>query len=819
MAMNNSPWIASRLKKSISLGVSVLLTLSTVVGISVVTSTTPASAVLATCAAGSAAQNSITVEPSHPTVMYIDSGMNPRVDAAYIGYRISNRTGSTLKGYWASFDNFTGGVVSLANPLDKYIDIPEIANNETKTVYVLVKATGSTRSVQAHDFKIFDEFPSSSTAQNKYACNFGFAKVAETIKAAANKPTSTTVTGSLASIGTTFEVKSIGATGTIGAGNPDVGRILWFTPAAYSTFPTRAFRLESVVLKVSDKSNLTAGDMRVYNERTFVKSSTTPDSGSEVFTLDNLVGKRYYENTYTFRIIDAASTSIVPIAQISSGTQIKHSVIDGNGTATINASSATIPATIAKGLVSTNYAGFPTATIGPTSYIEVPYKITLSTTSSTALKADKIVDVPAAGGIYKTGSTQISIGGATAVSYSDPETLTSESSLNPRPLHFFGPFTFSSSSNVVLTYKIYIPAVQGLYSNSATGFIGDRRIVSSTTASIPAVNVTIGSGGTITGSETKTVQLLPDPLTKPASSIDTSTATINGSINANDTTTAGYFEWGTSSTLASKTSVSLGSITGNTATAKAGTLTGLTPETTYYFRIVGIASGIRYEGAILSFTTLAQKAAPTVVTEAPTAVSLTNATLNATVDPNLTDVYVEFRVWYTGFDTVTIRMTDDPSIAFNDNSAQDSYNPYSIYSGSSPSALSLKMSDVGLSGMISSGRTIYYRARIVAVTGGAITTATDTKQFKFATYNNQVITFAAISDITWGDAAPAINPTSDSGMTVTRSSLTSSVCTIDGSGNVVIVSAGICSLAANQPGGEKTAGEFYNPAEEVTQTF
>lgn len=824
MAMNNSPISNHPLKKAIAFLNLVVITASMVVGITAITSTAPASATLATCAPGSSAQNSITVEPSHPTVMYIDSGMNPRVDAAYIGYRISNRTGSTMKGYWASFDNFTGGVVSLANPLDKYIDIPEIANNETKTVYVLVKATGSTRSVQAHDFKIFDEYPSAATAQNKYACNFAFAKVAETIKAAANKPTSTTVTGSLSTIGTTFQVTSTGATGTIGAGNPDVGRILWFTPAAYSTFPTRAFRLESVVLRVSDKSNLTSGNLRVYKERTFVKTSTNPDSDStvsgELLTLDDLVGKRFYENVYTFRIIDAASTAIVPVAQISSGTQIKHSVIDSNGTVTINASSATIPATISKALESTNYASFPTATIGGTSYIEVPYKITLGTTSSTAINADKIVDVPASGGIYKVGSTKVSVGGATAVTYSDPETLTSESSLNPRPLHFFGPFTFSSTSNIVLTYKIYIPAVQGLYSNSATGFIGDRRIVSATTASIPAVKVTVGSGGTVTGSETTTVKLLPDPLTKPASSIDTSTATINGSINANDTTTAGYFEWGTSPTLSTKTTVSLGSITGSSVTSKTSSLTGLTPETTYYFRIIGIASGVRYEGAILSFTTLAVKAAPTVVTDAPTSVSLTNATLNATVDPNLTDVYVEFEVWYTGLASrVFVRMTDDPSIAYNNNSAQDSYNPYSVYAGSSPSALSLKMSDVGLSGMITNGRTIYYRARVIEVTGGAITTATDTKQFTFATYNDQVITFAPISDLTWGDSAPVINPTSDSGMTVTRSSLTPSVCTIDGSGNVVIVSAGICSLAANQPGGEKTAGVFYNPAVEVTETF
>ena len=67
--------------------------------LSIPTLATPekASAALSTCAIGSVAQNSIAVEPSHPTVMYIDSGVNPRVDASYVGYRISNRTGATMK--------------------------------------------------------------------------------------------------------------------------------------------------------------------------------------------------------------------------------------------------------------------------------------------------------------------------------------------------------------------------------------------------------------------------------------------------------------------------------------------------------------------------------------------------------------------------------------------------------------------------------------------------------------------------------------------------------------------------------------------------
>ncbi len=814
-----------RIKRSSIRVLLIALLASFLVAVSGAVNAPKANATLATCAIGSAAQNSIAVEPSHPTVMYIDSGMNPRVDAAYVGYRISNRTGATLKGYWASLDNFTGGVVSLANPLDKYMALPEIANNETKTVYFLIKATASTKTAQAHDFKVFSEYPGSTSAVNKYGCNFAFSKVAETIKASANKPTSTVVS-TIGAIGTTFTVTSKGATGTIGAGNPDVGRILWFTPAAYSNFPTRAFRLESVAIRVNSNKNYN-GDSRFYSERTFIKTDTYPVADptmtGELLTLDNLVGKRFYENIYTFRVIDAASASIVPIAQISSGTQIKHSVIDASGTGILDSTGSTLPATISKTLSSVSYSTFETPTIGGTRYTAVPYKITLNGTTSTSVTADQVVDNPATGAIYKTGSTQVKIGSGSAAAYSDPETFTAESSITPQPLHFMGPFTFSSTSAVEITYTMYIPSTAGTYTNKASALIGDRKIISSTAAAIPAVNVTVNGAGTVTGSTNTTSKLLPDPLTKVASSIDTSTATINGSINANDTTTAGYFEWGTSPTLSSYTSINLNSITGNTATPKSSNLTGLSPGTTYYYRIVATSFGVRYEGAILDFRTLDQKATPTITTDAPTNVSLSDATLNATVDPNLTEVQVALKIWRTN-DTATVWVLDDPSMVYDNNSAAnnvDNYNPRSLFSGASATNLSIKMSDVatGLSSWISNGTTVYYRAEILTTTGATTIVASETKQFTFATYNDQVLTFDPLADKTWGDAAPTDSASATSGMDVVFTSQTTDVCTVTSVGVITILKVGICSIAANQPGGLKTAGVYYNPATEVIQSF
>jgi uncharacterized repeat protein (TIGR02543 family) len=785
---------------------------------------------LTTCAIGSSAQNSIAVEPSQPTVMYIDSGVSPRIDASYVGYRITNSTGAPIEGYWASIDNFTGGVIGLANPLDKFVEVPDLAIGASTTVYFLLKANAATKVVQSHDFKIFDKRPDASTASNKYGCTFGFTKVAETIKASANKLDSgyPSVPNAPGDLGTTFTVIAKGASGTIGAGSADVGKILWFTPTAYSNFPTRAFRLESVELHVADNNGMaTNGSNKLwaYKNRLFVKTTTIPDTGlvaGSQSTADPLDNKRYYENTYTFRVIGKASGSVAPIAQISSGTQIKHQATVA--TAAVNSTGSAVPVTISKTVDTTtaNMGNLPKVTISGSQYIEVPYKVTLANSAATSIRVDQVVDTPARNSIYKTGSSSIKIGAATAIGLANPETLTAESALNPMPLHFFGPFDVPANNSVVIYYKIYIPAVQGTYSNSALAYVGDYQITSSTAASIPSVNVTVNSSGNATTYETKTVTLLPEGVTLAATSIDTSTGTINGTVDPNgDTATTGIFEWGTSSTLVNPATIDVGGATGTDPVSKSSVLTGLSPNTTYYYRIVALSRGVRYPGQILSFTTLVQKAAPTVTTDPPTAISSSNATLNATVSANLNSVSIQFLIWKTN-DTKTVLVVDDPTTAFS--TSPSSPNPYTVFSGGFSSGISINMTDGAYSTINSSpflvaNATYYYIAQIVDSANTASILATGvTRTFSLRTYVDQTIMFNAISNITWGDAAPTISPTASSTLSVTRTSNTPSVCTIDGSGIIVIVGVGTCSISANQSGGP-SGGNYYNPAPEVTQSF
>ncbi len=785
-----------------------------------ITGIAPAQA-LSACEVGSAAQNNIQVNPSHSKVFYIDTGVSPRIDASYVGYRVTNTTGATIKGYWVSLSNFAGGQVTLANTNDQYMQLPDIANNKTQTVYFLLKASASSKIAQSHDVKVWSKRPDLATATNPYGCTFSFKKVAETIKASANKPTSTTVS-TIPSIGGTFTVTSIGATGTIGAGNPDVGRILWFTPAAYSSFPTRAFRLEKVQIVTGDNANWNnSTDIRAYSERLLVDPTIAPEASSSGLTLpgyktflttaDNLVGKRYYQNTYTFRVIASApSTSISPLAQISSGTQIKHTAIDANGTGTINASSALITASLSKAVTSSSYSSYPTATINGNSYNEVPYSLTLSSTANST--ADEIVDTPPSGAIYKAGSTTIKIGSGSATSTSDPETITAEASLSPRPLHFVGPFVTTSTSSIVIGYTMYVPTVAGTYTNTAYAKIGDRQVVSSTGVTIPGVRVTVGGDGKVSGATTITVALTPDPLTAPATSIAATTATINGSIDANDTTTAGYFEWGTSSTLSSNTSISLGAVTGTNPTNFSSNLTGLTAGTTYYYRIVALSSGTRYVGAIYSFTAYEAPSAPTVTTTTPTNIGVSTATLNATIDPNLQSITkIEF------FYSVNSDMSSSTTVSVFDLNEDGSISTtLTTLAGASPTDISWDISGLNTT-------TTYYYYAVITYSGGTVSGLPTKKSFKTGT-TSQYISFAALADKPFTDGTFTRTPlatslkssdNSSTGLSVSYTSETVDICTIPSGGNTItFVAVGFCVITATQAG-----DATYAAAEPVTQSF
>lgn len=768
----------------------------------------PQSAHAAVCAAGASAQNNIEVEPSHGKVMYIDTGVSPIIDAAYIGYRVKNTTGSSISGWWVKLSNFTGGVISLANVDDQYMQLPTIDNNATKTVYFLVKASASTKVSQTHTVTVYNGRPDVSTSTSKYSCDFSFTKVAETIKAAANKVTSITVDDTTPDVGQLISFTAIGAAGTIGAGSPDVGRILWFSPNAFSNFPTSAMRLESVTLQVADNQSIsTSGSNKVwtYSERLLVTPSIIPDtgimSGSET-TADSLDAKRFYKNIYKFRILSrtATSTIVQPVAQISSGTQIKHTDLSAAGSSlSFNTTTVQTNLTVTKAVTSTT--GLTTASCPSGTCNVVPYRITLSA-SAGSITIDEVVDTPGPGVTYKTSSATISAG-----TISEPVLLSSESTLNPQPYHFVGPFTITSGTNLTISYSMLVPqGASATYTNSAVAYIGSQ-VIGESASTVSNTTVTNNASGGVSSATSGTTTLNPAAVTYGATSITTSGATLNGTVDGNGLTPSAQFEWSTSSTLGTYTTISASaSVAGSDPTALTASFTGGTSGTTYYYRIVAIKSGVRYEGDIFAFTLATQASASVAVTNVATSILTQSATLNGSIDPNMQTI-TEVRFVYGTSSSLTSATT---KILYElDDTGAETTTKVQL-TGANP----IDLNYVIPAGSLSTSTVYYFRIEGSYNDGTARTIQGSILNFKTGT-TAQTITFNAITSKTFASGTYTASASASSNLAVTYTSESTNICTVDSStGVVTFVKAGICAITVSQ-GGDST----YAPAESVTQQF
>jgi len=102
---------------------------------------------------------------------------------------------------------------------------------------------------------------------------------------------------------------------------------------------------------------------------------------------------------------------------------------------------------------------------------------------------------------------------------------------------------------------------------------------------------------------------IPAVTATAAGGITSTTATLNGTVNANDLSTTPSFNYShTSSTLSSGVTTIAATpspLTGSTSTAVSASLTGLLPNTTYYYQVTGLNCGTAsaIPSSIMSFTT------------------------------------------------------------------------------------------------------------------------------------------------------------------------------------------------------------------------
>lgn len=157
-----------------------------------------------------------------------------------------------------------------------------------------------------------------------------------------------------------------------------------------------------------------------------------------------------------------------------------------------------------------------------------------------------------------------------------------------------------------------------------------------------------GGGGTVFR-----IRLGPTPATLAATSVSPSSATLNATVNPNGTASTTWFEYGTSpGSLTSSTSTENLS-SGTSATPVAHNVSGLNPNTTYYYRSRGENSDQLQPqfGEVMSFTTLPSSNADLSDLSIPTgpltpafdagitsySASVPNALASITVTPTVAD--------------------------------------------------------------------------------------------------------------------------------------------------------------------------------------
>ncbi|MFH0889258.1 MAG: formylglycine-generating enzyme family protein [Planctomycetota bacterium] len=159
-----------------------------------------------------------------------------------------------------------------------------------------------------------------------------------------------------------------------------------------------------------------------------------------------------------------------------------------------------------------------------------------------------------------------------------------------------------------------------------------------------------GGGGGSSGSSTPPVTTPPSVATLPATDVTQTTATLNGTVNPNGVNTSVCFQFGTSTAYDSTTaSQNIGS--GTIPITVTATITALSPNITYYFRIRATTTGgIAYNGVNQTFTT---SLPPICATNPATNITSNSAQLNGTVNPNGTATTAYFNYGLTTSYTVT----------------------------------------------------------------------------------------------------------------------------------------------------------------------
>jgi phosphodiesterase/alkaline phosphatase D-like protein len=226
-----------------------------------------------------------------------------------------------------------------------------------------------------------------------------------------------------------------------------------------------------------------------------------------------------------------------------------------------------------------------------------------------------------------TPAPAVTTGAATSVSFAS---ATVTGSLNPEGV----PTTYYFEYGTTPAYGTKT-AVQSAQSGTSAQAVNDQLTGLAAATTYHYRLVATSAGGTVVGSDaTFTTTKTPAPvvLTAAPTSVSTISATVNATVNPSGVATNYYFQYGTTSGYGHDTTThSAGS--GTTALAFSSALSGLTPGTTYHYRVVAVSAGGTVAGNDVTFAT-AKTPSPSAVTGPAAAITTTTASLTGTIDPN-----------------------------------------------------------------------------------------------------------------------------------------------------------------------------------------
>ncbi len=405
----------------------------------------PAGAAAPSCASANIGVTALQAPDPGPgieRVFYLDNGSNPKLLGQYAGYRVTNSTGAPLQDVWVKLDSFTGGTVGLAPSEDGRSQAGPLSAGASSVEYFYLSATAATLTDQTHAVHVFNGRPGLPGSTELCQTSYTYDRVEDVIQALANKVTVIVAGPNPPGLGGIVTIEVQGKTGTLGSAPSYDPGVFAITPAALDSWPANAYEL--IQTKLSIAPNDTSPVTDYFDDLHF-----NGFSGAN----------RGYTVLYTLRVTGVTSTptSVYPIQNIGSGTQVKHTGLTGLGDPALYPpiQPATNDTTVSKSVS-------PSST-GPSGG-RVTYTVVASNAGTLNVSLDDFFDTLPAGATYVPGSTLLD-----GVARTDPAVVGSD-------LTWVGPYDVAPGSTRTLVYQVDIDGDRGPQTNRAVARIAGTQI-------------------------------------------------------------------------------------------------------------------------------------------------------------------------------------------------------------------------------------------------------------------------------------------------------------------------------------------------------